>query len=191
MRLKSNFFHQPTLKVAEELLGCILVRKVDGQLLKGIIIETEAYIGKNDPACHASRGKTKRNQVMFEKGGVAYVYFTYGMYHCLNIVTEQKDFPSAVLIRAIKPISNIAQMKKNRKKFGGREVKDDEIANGPGKLCVAMNIDLNLNGENIVKSNKLWIEKNPTFEIKTLKIKKTSRIGISKGKSKLWRFLLK
>ncbi len=190
MRLASNVFQKPTLKVAEKLLGCILVRKVGGKLLKGIIIETEAYIGKNDPACHASRGKTKRNQVMFEKGGVAYVYFTYGMYHCLNIVTEQKDFPSAVLIRAIRPILNIDEMKKNRKKFGGREVRDNEIANGPGKLCVAMNIDLGLNEEDVVKSEKLWIEKNPNIKNKALKIKKTPRIGISKGKSRLWRFIL-
>ena len=117
MILKRNFYNQDTLIVAKSLLGCFLMRKVNGKIIKAKITETEAYRGKNDLASHASRGRTPRTELMFGEAGHAYIYMIYGMYHCLNIVTEKKDFPAAVLIRSVKI------EKTNYKK-----------TNGPGKL---------------------------------------------------------
>ena len=128
-KLQRSFFEQPTLQVAQELLGKILVI---GDC-SGRINEVEAYIGQDDPACHACCGKTKRNEPMFGPAGHLYVYFTYGMYHCVNIVTEKKDFPSAVLIRSIEPIDGIETMKKRRNRT-------DHLTDGPGKLCIALDI---------------------------------------------------
>src|SRR3989344_5430408 len=117
-KLTKSFFQQPTLKVAENLLGkFLIVRRDDNPRTKGAeqspyddnciagkIVETEAYIGEDDLACHASKGRTNRSEILYRKAGTVYVYLVYGMYYCLNIVTEREDFPSAVLIRAIEPI---------------------------------------------------------------------------------------
>ncbi|MSO13886.1 DNA-3-methyladenine glycosylase [Rickettsiales endosymbiont of Trichoplax sp. H2] len=163
--LKREFFEQPTLEVSKNLLGKILLFNQ----LQGIITETEAYIGYDDPACHAAKGKTKRNQAMFERAGFSYVYMIYGMYFCLNIVTEKKDFPAAVLIRGIKLI-NV-----------------NKILNGPGKLCK----ELGINKEH----NQLDMINNQQFSILNNNVKfpfeATPRIGITKGKENLWRFIVK
>jgi DNA-3-methyladenine glycosylase len=103
-KVKRNFYNRDTLKVAQELLGKYLVRKTKQRVKAGKIVETEAYIGQDDDACHASRGKTERTEVMFGKAGCAYIYLIYGMYWCLNIVAERKGFPAAVLIRALEPV---------------------------------------------------------------------------------------
>ncbi|MFW9952343.1 MAG: DNA-3-methyladenine glycosylase [Candidatus Thorarchaeota archaeon] len=165
--LNRNFFERDTLVVAKELLGKKLIFK-DKQC---IITETEAYIGMNDPACHAAVGKTKRNEVMFGNAGFSYVYLIYGMYHCLNFVTEKKEFPAAVLIRGAKVIDNNSQ----------------EIdLNGPGKLCRFLNITKEENNIDIVKSDYFYLTETglkPKYKI-------TPRVGISKGKDKLWRFVV-
>ncbi|GFP30982.1 DNA-3-methyladenine glycosylase, partial [Candidatus Hakubella thermalkaliphila] len=114
MKLPREFYQRPTLTVAQDLLGKCLIRRTEEGLLVGKIVETEAYIGENDLACHASRGKTPRNEVMFGEAGHAYVYFTYGMFYCLNVVTEKKGFPAAVLIRSVEPMEGIKLMIKNR-----------------------------------------------------------------------------
>ena len=180
-------------------MGHFLIRKTKGKILKGIITETEAYVGSDDPACHAAGGKTERNCVMFGFAGKAYVYFTYGMYHCLNIVTEREGFPAAVLIRGIKPVVGMDIMRRNRSKFKIKsqkpKTKNLKLADGPGKLCVALDIDLNLNGEDVINGNKLWVENNPVLSLGSsrfyrIDVKKTPRVGISKGKSKKWRFVL-
>jgi DNA-3-methyladenine glycosylase len=131
VRLGREFYARDTLTVARELLGQRLVRVMeDGQRLAGIIVETEAYIGEEDQACHASHGRTPRNAVMYGPAGFAYIYFIYGMYYCLNVVTEQEGFPAAVLIRAIEPTEGIPRMQAYRQ---GRPL--HELTNGPGKLC--------------------------------------------------------
>ena len=156
-RLKRNFFTRDTLTVANELLGKKLVRKFNGKLLTGMIVETEAYLGTSDTACHAHKGKTLRNSVMFGKPGIVYIYFVYGMHYMLNIVTETEGNPCAVLLRAIVPLEGKQQMQKLR----GRGGKD--MTNGPAKLCQAMAVDKTLNGLDLTLGEILWIENYKTI----------------------------
>ena len=114
MRLPRSFYTQPTRQLASALLGCRLVRRWQGQRLSGLIVETEAYLGETDLACHAHVGRTARNAVMYGKPGLAYVYFTYGMHWLLNVVSEAEDFPAAVLIRALEPQERIDVMQQHR-----------------------------------------------------------------------------
>jgi DNA-3-methyladenine glycosylase len=168
--LKRNFFSRDTITVARELLGTKLVRQINGTVLSGMITETEAYLGINDSACHASRGRTPRNAVMFGPPGVAYVYFVYGMHFMLNIVTEPVGNPCAVLIRAMKPICGLAQMKTRR----GNKAKD--LSNGPAKLCQALAIDKSFNGWDITRGELLWLE--PNRRVAADSINTGPRIGI-------------
>jgi DNA-3-methyladenine glycosylase len=180
-RLSRGFYNRPTLKVAKELLGKYLVIEKDGKYVSGKIVETEAYIGPDDPASHAYRGLTPRNKVMFGYPGYAYVYLTYGMHHCLNFVTERKGFPAAVLIRALEPADGIEIIKKRRK------VKDlENLTNGPAKLCQTLGIDRTLNGVDLC-SDIIYLEDRGN---KPTKIVSTSRIGIKEGKEKKWRFYI-
>jgi DNA-3-methyladenine glycosylase len=181
VRLQRPFFKRYTPSVARELLGCRLVRILDGKRLAGLIVETEAYRGHRDPASHAFRGRTRRNEVMFWPAGHAYVYFTMGAHFCLNITTERKGTPAAVLIRAIEPVEGIATMKRNR---GLDDL--DRLADGPGKLTKALGIDRDLNGEDIVLSTRLFLEPDTKPEV----ILASSRVGISVGKSVKWRFFV-
>ena len=183
MVLGRKFYNQNTLKVAKNLLGCVLVRKIGRKIIKATITETEAYMGKDYLASHASKGRTPRTELMFGEAGHAYVYMIYGMYHCLNIVTEKKDFPAAVLIRAIK-IEGV----------------DYRKTNGPGKLCKFLEIDRKLNGWDITAGKKLWIataSAGSRFgQEETVKknIIVGRRIGIDYAKhckKYLWRFSLK
>ena len=171
--LKKSFFARETTKVAEELLSCILVRVTKaGKVLKGRILETEAYLGLEDDCCHSFGGRrTVRTKVMYWSGGVAYIYFTYGMYHCFNIVTAGAEEPEAVLIRAVEPLEGIETMQKNR---GKKDIKN--LTNGPGKLCQAFDICKKLNGKSL-ESDKLYIEKNNKVLHKA--IETSPRIGLS------------
>ena len=166
-----SFFTRDTVTVAKDLLGKNLCRMYDGQLYKGMIVETEAY-RQNEPACHAYCGLTPRNQVMFEAGGVSYVYFIYGMHFCMNVVTELKGSGCAVLIRALEPVMNI------------------DNTNGPAKLCKAMHITRGENGLDLTDKNSgLWIEENQIIEPEN--IVTTTRIGISQAVDYPWRFYIK
>jgi len=182
--LKQNFFSRNTLLVAGDLLGKQLIREFNGNILSGMIIETEAYMGLNDSASHSSKGKTPRNSVMFGPAGIAYIYFTYGMYYLLNIVTEKKDIPCSVLIRAIEPIHGVEQMEILRKRKG------KELTNGPAKLCQALAIDKSLNGWDLTIGKKLWVEDYKAFSDKY--IKTGTRIGINyarpEDRDAPWRF---
>lgn len=188
MKLPRKFYNRPTLKVARDLLGCFLMRKEGKSVIGGIITETEAYIGEKDPACHAARGMTKRNKPMFGLPGFAYVYFIYGMYNCFNIVTERKNFPAAVLVRAIKPTIGLDIINKGLRKSGNKIIGENDLLSGPGKLCMGMDISRKLNAEDLL-ARKLWIEKRDS-KISKIRIKKTARIGIKEGRDKLWRFVL-
>jgi len=176
------FFERYSPKVARELLGFTLVRVLQGERLSGIIVETEAYRGRTDPASHAYRGRTRRNEVMFGPAGHAYVYFTMGMHYCLNVTTEEVGKPAAVLIRALEPIEGIEQMKRNRNVDGL-----PRLAMGPGNLTRALCIKGEMNGEDLVSSRTLFLEKGkPISEVGT-----SSRVGISDGASYKWRFFVK
>ena len=180
--LPCEFYLQPTLKVAKELVGKTLYRKINGRVLSGKIVETEAYL-KNDPACHASRGMTERNKVMFDPAGRAYVYFTYGMHHCFNIVTQKEGVPEAVLIRAVEPIEGIEIMQRNRKLRTTNHKPLTNLTNGPAKLCQAFGIDKKLNGVDMTKGDFVVLNSD-----KKEKVKKATRIGITEYTDKLWRF---
>ena len=184
--LNQNFYNRPTLEVARDLLGKKLVRRMDGVELSGIIIETEAYCGSGDSACHAHRGRTERNSVMFGPPGRAYVYFTYGMHYLLNLVTEEEGNPSAVLIRAIKAVSGLEEMQARRKRRG------KELTNGPAKLCQALGIDKTFNGWDVTRGDRLWAENDQNA--RPFKVLSTPRIGIdyacAKDREARWRFLL-
>jgi DNA-3-methyladenine glycosylase len=168
--LKQCFYNRDTLSVARELLGKKLVRKYRGNILSGLICETEAYLGSRDSASHAFKGKTPRNAVMFDCAGVAYVYFVYGMHYLLNIVTEAQENPCAILIRAIVPLDGIQLMQRYR----GRTARD--LTDGPAKLCQALAIDKALNGWSLTIGEKLWVEDRPSLPQRL--IKKGPRIGI-------------
>jgi DNA-3-methyladenine glycosylase len=179
--LERRFFLRYTPTVARDLLGCRLVRVVDGKRLSGAIVETEAYRGDGDPASHAFRGKTRRNSVMFGPAGHAYVYFTMGVHHCLNLTTEPEGRAGAVLIRAIQPLEGVEEMRRNRKV---EEVR--RLAAGPGNLTKALAIDGELNGEDLVLSRRLFLERGRAVGA----IGTGSRVGISAGKSFRWRFFI-
>ena len=182
--LKRNFFERDTLRVARELLGKKLVRRFHGHRMSGMVVETEAYLGADDSASHAFRGKTPRNQIMFGPAGIAYVYFTYGMHHLLNVVTETQGIPRAVLVRAILPLQGRSHMEALRAKHGR------ELTNGPAKLCQAMAIDLSLNAWDLTQGKKLWLENHSTFPEKHICI--GPRIGIDyaavRDRKAPWRF---
>ena len=178
--LPRKFYLNDTKQVAKDLLGKTLVRKIGGHILSGVIIETEAYKGKNDPASHAARKKTERNKIMFGEVGHAYVYFTYGMHYCFNVTAKKEDDESgAVLIRAIQPQQGIRDMIKNR-----RTDLISNLANGPGKLTQALQITLKQYNLDLTKNSSLFIidGKKPT------KIIAKPRVGIKTGIDKLWNF---
>jgi len=184
LKLTRSFYQQPTIDVAKQLLGKYLVHKHPAGELVGRIVETEGYIGPQDLACHAAKGRTGRTEVMFGPAGHAYVYFIYGMYHMLNLVTEAKDYPAAVLIRALEPLQGVASMQQRRHSATLRN-----LASGPGKLCQAFAIDRSLNGADVC-GKTLYVEDRGE---PTPKYQATARIGVEyagKWKDKPFRFLV-
>ena len=179
--LPKNFFARPADAVAPELLGCRLVRRMEGQIYQGLIVETEAY-DASDPACHGYRRKTARNEAIFGDPATVYVYLIYGRYHCVNIVTDRPDFCSAVLIRAVECDRLPADLPNPRDK-------PHRAAAGPGKLCQLLKIDRQFNGVNLAPESDLWIEgRSPDFNEA---IVQTTRIGITQGVDLPWRWYLR
>ena len=167
------YFNRPTVTVARSLIGKYLVRVIDGRMLAGKIVEVEAYVGPQDKACHASKGRTQRTEVLFGPPGVAYVYLIYGMYHCLNVVTEREEFPSAVLIRAI-------------------EI-DGDLIDGPGRLCRALQIDRRLNRADLTTGESLWFEDRGVL-VERGDVGTHPRVGVDYAGAwakKPWRFRLR
>lgn len=179
-KLDRDFYLRPTLEVAQDLLGKYLVYNNKGQIISVRLVEVEAYIGEDDPACHAAVGKTARNEIMYGTGGFIYIYFIYGMYFCLNIVTESVGYPAAVLIRGAEPIEGIEIMRENYP-----DAKNGRYTYGPGKLCKALGLTREKNGLDLT-GNSLYLENR---EYKVKRIKKTTRIGIKKATRRQWRFL--
>lgn len=177
MPLGKEFFNQPTVDLARALLGKILVF---GDL-QGIIVETEAYLYKDDPGCHASRGQTSRNAPMFGPAGHTYVYLIYGMYHCLNIVSGKKGEGEAVLIRALEPVQGIPLMQKRRK-----TKKIENLCNGPGKLTQALGITRKHNNLSLLEGDLRVLNSRVKPKICT-----SGRVGLSAGKELELRFFIK
>jgi DNA-3-methyladenine glycosylase len=143
-KLRRPFYLQDTITVARALLGCMLWRRLDGELLGARLVEVEAYLGANDPASHARRGlRSARNESMYLDGGHAYVYFTYGMHWCMNVVTQESDIAEAVLLRAAEPVAGLETIRERRPKAK----RDVDLMSGPGKICAALAIDRSLDGE--------------------------------------------
>lgn len=185
-KLSRDFYAQPTLEVARHLLGQRLVRQLDGQRLSGLITETEAYMGPTDVASHAKHGPASRAAPMFGEPGHAYVYFTYGMYHCFNTVTEAVGSGTGVLIRAIEPTEGIATMQRLRQ-LSETVIPEHKLTNGPGKLCQALAITRELNGVDLLGS-ELWIEQAEPIVDEAAR--QTARVGISQGREHQWRFYI-
>jgi len=182
MILRKSFYDGYTPKVAQDLLGCFLVREFRGKPVRGIITETEAYRGEYDLASHASKGKTQRTKLMYGLPGHAYIYLVYGMHQMLNVVTEGEGFPAAVLIRAV-DASTEASI--DVSKINSR------YTNGPGKLTKFMHIDKALNGHDLTRGEKLWIEQ-PTRKTRG-KIIRSPRVGVDYArhcKNWKWNFRL-
>lgn len=181
--INKKFYERDPLEVAKDILGCYLIRRTEDDLIISRIVEVEAY-KKDDPACHAYKGKTKRSITLFKEPGLSYVYLIYGMYNCINIVTEEIEVPSAILIRAVEPISENCP----------------NNTNGPGKLCKALNItkihneiDLTSFDSSIFIVNKSvnLLEKEVDNKNIELEIIQTTRIGISQAVDYPWRFYIK
>ncbi len=188
-KLDRKFYLNDTLEVAKKLLGKTFVRVLNGVTLAGKITETEAYVGAVDKSAHSFNGKTKRNEVMFAEGGHLYVYFTYGMYFCANVVTGKAGVGDAVLLRSMEPLHGLSLLSKNR--FGKTEItKREEInlLNGPAKICMAFNITKNENGVDLL-GNELFILDSES--VPEQKIMTTERVGISKSKDLPWRFYIR
>ena len=174
MILPYNYYlHPDVVFLAKDLIGKYLFTKIDGQISGGIITETEAYQGITDRACHAFGGRlTPRNEVMYAQGGVAYVYLCYGMHNMLNVVTNQKDTPDAVLIRAIYATHGEELMLKRT----GKPQMKPQVTDGPGKVTKALGITMADNGEPL-QNNRIWIE-NRNFDLSQTEILITPRIGV-------------
>ncbi len=188
-KLDKSFYCRNLLTVAKELLGKLIVKQNSKNIIEGRIVEVEAYDGEIDEAAHSYQGVTERNKIMFNEGGYLYVYLSYGVHYCCNIVTGYKNKGTAVLIRAVEPISEINVMIKNR--FGRKLKNDSELFNltsGPGKVCKALGINKNHSGLNLM-SDKIYLLNQP--KIKNSEIGISKRIGISKSVNLPWRFYIK
>ena len=171
--LPRPFYGRETEIVAREMLGTVLECETEDGLASGIIVETEAYLGEHDLACHAAAGRTARAEALYGPPGTSYVYFIYGMYWCFNAVTREVDLPSAVLVRALEPLNGIALMHKRRPRIKN----EVDLTNGPGKLCTALGIDGSMSGKSLQRKPLRIREGEPVPDDK---VEITTRIGITR-----------
>ncbi|ANE45138.1 DNA-3-methyladenine glycosylase [Paenibacillus swuensis] len=186
--MERAFYERHTVTVAQDLIGCLLIRRGFSGLEDIVvrITETEAYRGADDPASHAHRGVTPRNRLMFGQAGHLYVYLSYGMHYCMNIVTEGEGEPGAVLLRGAEVVQGLELVRANRP-----GVRDAQLLNGPGKLTKGLALDLAYNGYDVCGGfggGELELLPPPTG-MRPLPLKETGRIGISKGQAMPWRFV--
>ena len=188
-KLPRDYYNRPLLDIAKDILGKAFVRKINNKMLAGIIVEVEAYDGRTDEAAHSFGGITNRNKIMFEEGGLLYVYFIYGIHYCCNIVTGKNGIGNAILIRGIQPMIGVEEMLINR--FGESNFTDKHkfsVTNGPAKITKAFGINKSQNGINL-NGNEIYLC-DSNFP-KDFKIVTTTRIGIKKSAELPWRFYIK
>jgi DNA-3-methyladenine glycosylase len=178
-RLGAGFFARPTLECAPKLLGRLLVYEGDLGPMGGRIVEVEAYVGADDPACHAAVGRTRRNQAMWGPPGFTYVYFTYGMHHCLNLVTEREGFGAAVLIRALEPTVGLESLAKRR-----THLPRALWLSGPGRVCAGLGLTLEHGGLELARG-PLWVSRGRRA---LGEVGRSPRIGIRRATDRKWRF---
>ena len=187
MILAVDFYRRPTLEVARDLIGKVVVHKSNAGVTSGVIVEAEAYIGEDDPACHAAVGPTSRNAPLYGPPGRAYVYLNYGLHDMLNAVTEEEGHPAAVLVRALEPLDGLALMRRRRSRAPWRKgkppVPDHELCRGPGNLCRAMGITVADNLRPLTRGPLTIHDRGITHH----DIVWDPRIGIRVGTDKMWR----
>ena len=184
--LPREFYERPTLEVAKDLIGRVLVHDTGAGRASGVIVETEAYIGEDDPACHAAPGRTPRNAPLYGPPGIAYVYLNYGIHYLVNAVTESEGWPAAVLIRALAPLEGIGLMRRRRARGTGRPAAsfdEAELCRGPGNLTRALGIDLRQNLKDLTSSS-LRIE---DAQVAVGDVEWTTRVGITQAADRPWR----
>jgi DNA-3-methyladenine glycosylase len=184
--LSRAFYARPTLEVAQDLIGKVLVHEAPGGIAAGVIVEAEAYIGESDPACHAAPGPTVRNAPLYGSPGIAYVYLNYGIHYLVNAVTEPAGSPAAVLIRALEPLEGEALMRRRRARGTGRPAQSFarvELCRGPGNLTRALGISLRQNQRDLTGSS-LRIEDR---RLPARQVAWSRRIGINVGVDAEWR----
>jgi DNA-3-methyladenine glycosylase len=182
--LPVSFYERETEIVAREMLGTVLECETDEGVASGIIVETEAYLGEHDLACHAAAGRTTRTEHLYGPPGISYVYFIYGMYWCFNAVTRSEGLPSAVLVRALEPLDGIALMHKRRPRI----INTADLTNGPGKLCAALGITGSMTGK-ILRRKPLLIREGEPVPYDRVEV--TARIGITKSADWPLRWIVK
>ena len=184
--LPVDFYARSTLDVARDLIGKVLVHRAGDGTTTGRIVETEAYIGETDPACHAYKGRTPRNEPLYGPPGLAYVYVSYGLHHLLNAVTEHEGFPSAVLIRAVEPLDGVDRMHARRRAASGRPgpIRDADLCRGPGNLTVAMGISTPVHNTRMLTRGVLTVCDDGTA---VSGVVWTPRIGVTLGADRYWR----
>jgi DNA-3-methyladenine glycosylase len=186
--LPRKFYDRETEVVARDLIGRVLECTRDGVTCRGVITETEAYLGEHDPACHAAVGRTARTAGLYGPPGTAYVYFIYGMYWCVNAVTRAEGLPSAVLIRGVHPVEGVEMMRR-RRSHRGRRVADHALADGPGKLCEAFGITgPRHHGADFVRGSALRILAGAPVDDTHVRL--TPRVGISKAREWMLRWVV-
>jgi DNA-3-methyladenine glycosylase len=190
MKLQHSYYQQEdVVAIAKDLIGKKIVSKINGNLTSGIITETEAYRGYDDKACHAHLGRfTERTKIMYESGGVAYVYLCYGIHHLFNIITNTHDNADAILIRAVEPIDGVEVMLERR----GKEKLDKTLTSGPGNFSKAFALNKSHYGADMT-GDEIWIEDNEQFRFRESEITASKRVGIDyaeEDKDLPWRFYL-
>jgi DNA-3-methyladenine glycosylase len=193
-KLKRDFYNRNTLEVSKDLLGKYIVHVIDGEELISRIVEVEGYMGPGDKAAHSYGGRrTERNEVMYGKPGYAYVFAIYGMYFCMNVVTEEIEVPRAVLVRALEPVKGMERMSlyrygKDYNELNNREIKG--LTNGPGKLCIAMNITRADNGEDLC-GNRIFLAEDGNENFEIVESKRINIDYAEEARDFLWRYYIK
>ena len=182
--LPREFYDVPALELARKLIGCLMVSRINDEFTTGLIVETEAYLSVNDPASHAARGKTPRTSIQWGLPGFTYVYLIYGMYHCMNIVSDPEGTAGCVLLRAIEPIHGIETMQERRT----RAKTKIQLGNGPGKLTAALGVNLQHNAVDLTQNTLSICEHD---EQRQIDICRSSRIGLSEGLDLPYRYYIK